>query len=446
MDPDADSSRIMAQLLVLVILTLINAFFAGAEMAVVSVNKNKIKRLAEDGNKNASLIQNLMQDSTKFLSTIQVAITLSGFFSSASAATGISKVLGQALENKGIPFSQNIAMVTVTIMLSYFTLVFGELVPKRIALQKAEEFAIWSVRPIYYISKILSPFIKLLSLSTHFILRIIGMKKDNLEEQVSEEEIKALLETGSETGVFNEIEAEMINSIFSFDDKIAKEIMVPRKEIDAIDLSEPKEQYMQELLQSRHSRVPVYDEDIDHIIGIVNLKDIVRMARGLTFDGIDLKEIMHPPYFVHTTKNTDELFQKMKADRQHIAVLIDEYGGTAGIVTMEDLLEEIVGDIWDEYDEIEQEEIKETEKGVYEVQGGTSLEDVNEELHLTLVSDNYDTVSGFVIEQLDYIPKETDHPVIQTEQAEITVEEVKENRILRLKFSLREKETSQDEK
>ena len=200
-------------------------------MAVVSVNKNRIKVLADEGSKRAALLQTLFEDSTKFLSTIQVAITLAGFFSSASAATGISQVLGGWIAQFGIPYSNTIAVVVVTIILSYFTLVFGELVPKRIALQKAEAFSLFVVQPIYIISKILSPFIKLLSLSTNGFLHLIGMKTENLEEAVSEEEIKKMLETGSENGVFNEIEKEMINSIFSFDDKTAKDVMVPRREV-----------------------------------------------------------------------------------------------------------------------------------------------------------------------------------------------------------------------
>ena len=200
MDADPDGNSIMFQLLFLVFLTLVNAFFAGAEMAVVSVNKNKIKVLAEEGSKKAMLVQTLFEDSTKFLSTIQVAITFAGFLSSASAATGISQLLGEWLKQFGIPYSGTIAVVAFTILLSYFNLVFGELVPKRIALQKAEEFSMMTVKPIYIISRILSPFIKLLSLSTNGVLRLAGMKTDHLEEAVTEEEIKAMLEMGSEAG------------------------------------------------------------------------------------------------------------------------------------------------------------------------------------------------------------------------------------------------------
>ena len=239
MDSDPGAAAIAAQILLLIALTMMNAFFAGAEMAVVSVNKNKIRMLADNGNKKAALIQKLSENSTGFLSTIQVAITFAGFFSSASAATGISQILGNRMAQSGIPYSQSIAMVVVTIILSYFNLVFGELVPKRVALQKAEAFSLFAVKPIYIISKIMAPFIALLSASTNGILRLLGLKTENLEEEVSEEEIRSMLQTGRESGVFNEIEQDMITSIFLFDDKKAREIMTPRQDMIAVDLSTP---------------------------------------------------------------------------------------------------------------------------------------------------------------------------------------------------------------
>ena len=210
METDPGAAQIAAQILLLIALTVMNAFFSGAEMAVVSVNKNRIRMLADGGNKKALLIQKLSEDSTGFLSTIQVAITFAGFFSSASAATGISQVLGVKFYSLGIPYGRSLAMVVVTILLSYFNLVFGELVPKRIALQKAEKFSLFAVGPIYAISKVMGPFIRLLSMSTNGILKLIGMKTENLEEEVSEEEIRSMLQTGRESGVFNKIEEEMI--------------------------------------------------------------------------------------------------------------------------------------------------------------------------------------------------------------------------------------------
>lgn len=425
---DPDGNSILFQLLFLAFLTLVNAFFAGAEMAVVSVNKNRIKVLADEGSKRAALLQTLFEDSTKFLSTIQVAITLAGFFSSASAATGISQVLGGWIAQFGIPYSNTIAVVVVTIILSYFTLVFGELVPKRISLQKAEAFSLFVVQPIYIISKILSPFIKLLSLSTNGFLHLIGMKTENLEEAVSEEEIKKMLETGSENGVFNEIEKEMINSIFSFDDKTAKDVMVPRREVFAIDIEEPLEKILDEILETRHSRIPVYEEQIDNIIGILQVKDVMIEARKKSFEEVDIRALLKEVFFVPDGKSTDELFREMQKTKNRMAVLIDEYGGVSGILTVEDLVEEVMGEITDEHEEevVELQKIGEKE---YLLDGSILIEELNEKLNLKLETENYDTLSGYLIEELGYIPKDSGQCELDADGVHFKILEVKEKRI-----------------
>lgn len=425
---DPDGNSILFQLLFLAFLTLVNAFFAGAEMAVVSVNKNRIKVLADEGSKRAALLQTLFEDSTKFLSTIQVAITLAGFFSSASAATGISQVLGGWIAQFGIPYSNTIAVVVVTIILSYFTLVFGELVPKRIALQKAEAFSLFVVQPIYIISKILSPFIKLLSLSTNGFLHLIGMKTENLEEAVSEEEIKKMLETGSENGVFNEIEKEMINSIFSFDDKTAKDVMVPRREVFAIDIEERLEKILDEILETRHSRIPVYEEQIDNIIGILQVKDVMIEARKKSFEEVDIRALLKEAFFVPDGKSTDELFREMQKTKNRMAVLIDEYGGVSGILTVEDLVEEVMGEITDEHEEevVELQKIGEKE---YLLDGSILIEELNEKLNLKLETENYDTLSGYLIEELGYIPKDSGQCELDADGVHFKILEVKEKRI-----------------
>lgn len=404
-------------------------------MAVVSVNKNKIRRLAENGNKKAVLIQKLMEDSTKFLSTIQVVITFANFFSSASAASGISKILGGWMSKFNIPFSETIALVIVTLLLSFVTLVLGELVPKRIALQKAEAFSLWTVKPIYIISKVMAPFIKLLSLSTNFILRLVGMKTENIEERVSEEEIKALLESGSEQGVFNEIEKEMITSIFSFDDKIAKDVMVPRKAVYAIDIEEPLEEYVDELLSSRHSKIPVYKEDIDNIIGVLHMKDFILAAKENTFTGVKIEEIMQEPYFVPESKNTDELFRDLQTKKNHMAILIDEYGGFSGIVTVEDLVEEVMGEINNGYEEEEPEFVQVDDK-TYVVDGQMLVDDLNDKLHLKLETENYDTMSGYMVEHLGYIPKDGTHPELKVDGVVLRVDQMEQKAIKKLKIML----------
>lgn len=409
MDSDPGAAQIAAQILLLIFLTLMNAFFAGAEMAVVSVNKNRIRMLADGGNKKAALIQRLSEDSTGFLSTIQVAITFAGFFSSASAATGISQILGDKMESLGIAYSQSISMVAVTIILSYFNLVFGELVPKRIALQKAEWFSLFAVQPVYVISKIMAPFIKLLSISTNGVLKLLGMKTNNLEEEVSEEEIRSMLQTGRESGVFNKIEEDMITSIFLFDDKRAREIMTPRQDMVAVDIKNPMDLVLNEILDSRHSRIPVYEEEIDNIIGILSMKDfIIEMNKNDQAD-VDIRTIMQKPYFIPENKKTDDLFLDMQKHKKKMAILVDEYGGVSGLVTLEDLIEEIVGDIQDEYDE-EEPLLIEMEPYVYKAAGSISLYDLDEVLNEEIES-SCDTLSGYLIEILGFIPGDSQMPL-----------------------------------
>ena len=409
MGTDPVAAQITAQILLLIALTIMNAFFAGAEMAVVSVNKNRIRMLADGGNKKATLIQKLSEDSTGFLSTIQVAITFAGFFSSASAATGISQVLGNKLDLLRVPYARGLSMVVVTIILSYFNLVFGELVPKRIALQKSEQFSLFAVRPIYIISKVMSPFIRLLSLSTNGVLRLLGMRTENLEEEVSEEEIRSMLQTGRESGVFNKIEEQMIKSIFLFDDKKAREIMIPRQDMVTIDVSQPLDQVLHDILNTRHSRIPVYEGEADNIIGILSMKDFsIEMSRT-DLEDIDIQTILQKPYFIPENKKTDDLFLEMQKNNRRMAVLIDEYGGVTGLVTMEDLIEEIVGDIYDEYEEAKP-QLTELEPFVFRVSGSISLYDLEEILH-GKINTSCDTLSGYLIESLGYIPMEDQIPM-----------------------------------
>ena len=435
METDPDGTQILMQLFILVLLTLVNAFFAGAEMAVVSVNKNRVKVLAEEGNKKALLIQSLFEDSTKFLSTIQVAITCAGFFSSASAATGISQVLSRWLEQFQIPYSGTISFFGVTILLMYFNLVFGELVPKRIALQKAEAFCFFTVQPIYTVSKILSPFIKLLSVSTNAFLHLIGMKTEDLEEAVSEEEIKALLEMGNSRGIFEEHEYEMINSVFSFDDKSARDVMTPRREVFTIDIADSFEDNIEAVLESRHSRIPVYEESIDNIIGTLHMKDLMIAMQKKLVDQEDIRPFLEKPFFVPDSKDADELFRELQRTQNHMAVLIDEYGGFSGIVTVEDLVEEIVGEINEEHDCVTP-EIVQIEEKRYMVDGTMLIEDLNEKLDLNLKTENYDTVSGFLIEILGYIPESLKHEKVVVENVSFEIRELKDNRISKVLLTI----------
>lgn len=433
MDPEPMS--LVSQFILILVLTLLNAFFASAEMAIVSVNRNRIKMLADDGDKKASLLADLLEEPNKFLSTIQVGITLAGFFSSASAATGISEVIGASLSQLGIPYAQSISLVVITLLLSYVTLVFGELVPKRIALQKSEQMAMLSVRPIVFVSKFAKPFVKLLSLSTNLLLRVIGMSDTDLEEKVSREEIKSLVDAGEEYGVINQIEKEMINSIFDFDDKLAKEVMTPRTEVYMINSQLPLS--IEELLEENYSRIPVYEGDIDNIIGVLYLKDFLHEAYQVGFENVNLKKLLHRPYFVPECKNIDQLFKELQKSKKHLAVLIDEYGGFSGIVTIEDLIEEVMGDINDEYDEDEP-FIRKIDNDTYIVNGLISIKELNDKLHLNLdeETEDYDTLGGFLINQIDYIPSETEECMVEYENLLFKVQCVKDKRIETVKIHI----------
>ncbi|AJA49950.1 HlyC/CorC family protein [Clostridium pasteurianum DSM 525 = ATCC 6013] len=434
-EPEPEPNHMTSQFILIAILTLINAFFASAEMAIVSLNKNKIKFLSEDGNKKAKLLEKLMEDPTKFLSTIQVGITFAGFFSSASAATGISNKFSAVLINLNIPYSKEIALVLITIALSYITLVFGELFPKRIALQKPETIALFSVVPIFYISKVMIPFVKLLSVSTNSLVSITGLDKEDSDEKLSKEDIKYLIETGKEQGVIDEAEKDMINGIFEFEDKLAKEVMTPRPEVFLIDVNRPITLLLDSLLEEKYSRIPVYEDDIDNIIGILNIKDVVIEAHKKGFESIDIRSILHTPYFVYENKNINKLFKELKNFRNHMAVLIDEYGGFSGIVTIEDLIEEVMGDIEDEYDDYEP-NIRKVDNNTYIVNGLLSLNDLNDRLNLNLVSKSYDTIGGFLVSMLGRIPKKDEEKVIEYENIIFQIEEVNKKRIEKVKICI----------
>ncbi len=432
-DPDPDGNSIITQIIILIVLTLINAFFSCAEMATVSVNKNKIKRLAEAGNKKANLVQNLIEEPTKFLSTIQVAITFAGFFSSASAATGLSGPLGQWLVTHKIPYGDQISLILITVILSYFTLVFGELVPKRIALQNAEAISLFAVKPILMISKGASPFIHLLTSSTNLVMKLFGGKGDVVEDILSREEIKSLVEEGQVHGVLNENEKEMINSIIEFDDKLAKEIMTPKINVYAVNVLDPLDEYIVTLLETKYSRIPVYEDDIDNIVGILYSKDFMREAVKTGYQNVDIRSIMTKPYLVPESKNIYELFKELQKSKNHIAVLIDEYGGFSGIVTMEDLVEEVMGDIEDEYD-ITTSKIKKLDNDTYLIDGLLTIDELNSKLDLNISSENYETISGLLIDTMGEIPGDHDDRTIELDNLVFKIESVNKKRIEKIKL------------
>ncbi|MET3617152.1 putative hemolysin [Peptoniphilus olsenii] len=407
-----DGGALWLKLLLIVILTSINAFFASAEMAMVSANNNKIKELAEEGDQRALTLLGISQDQTRFLSTIQVAITLAGFFSSGSAATSISKVFGAFLMNNGIIYGHTISFILVTLLLSYLTLVFGELVPKRIALQNSENVALNSARTISIASKIFYPFVKLLSFSTAVVLKIMGKYSEDVEEKISEEELKSYIKVSTQQGVINSAGEEMIVNIMDFDDKLAYEIMTPRTSIYMVDYDAFSTETVDEILREGYSRMPVYRQNTDNILGTVYIKDIFVEYAKNNYEKINLDNCIKSPYFVPETKKIDQLLKELQSTKNYVAILIDEYGGFSGMVTVEDIVEEIVGEIEDEYDQ-EIPQIERISENEFIVDGSMDIEDINDKIGTYLYSDNHETISGLIIEKLGFIPEETEKEKLQ---------------------------------
>lgn len=427
MNPDPESQQIILQLILIVVLTMLNAFFASAEMALVSLNKNRVKSQAETGDKKAVMLAKLVDDPSKFLATIQVGITLAGFFSSASAATSIATRLESVFG--GSSFAKELSIIVVTIVLSYITLVFGELYPKRLALQKSEEIARVSVRPIMAVGVVLRPFVKFLSFSTDILVKLTRMEKNTDNEKMTREEMQLLIETGRRDGVIEVEELQMLRGVFEMDNKYAREVMVPRTDAFMIDAETESEELCDALLSENFSRVPVFTGDQDSVLGILHMKDFFAEARKSGFENIDVKALVKDAYFAQETMFIDDLLKNMQRTRNQMAILMDEYGGVAGIVTVEDLLEEIVGEIDDEND-VFSDEVKKIDETTFIVEGRMPLDDFNEMFHVELPSRGVDTVAGFVLTLTGTIPEEDDKVVVEYGTLRFTVEEMNDARLV----------------
>lgn len=427
MNPDPESQQIILQLILIVVLTMLNAFFASAEMALVSLNKNRVKSQAETGDKKAVMLAKLVDDPSKFLATIQVGITLAGFFSSASAATSIATRLESVFG--GSSFAKELSIIVVTIVLSYITLVFGELYPKRLALQKSEKIARVSVRPIMAVGVVLRPFVKFLSFSTDILVKLTRMEKNTDNEKMTREEMQLLIETGRRDGVIEVEELQMLRGVFEMDNKYAREVMVPRTDAFMIDAETESEELCDALLSENFSRVPVFTGDQDSVLGILHMKDFFAEARKSGFENIDVKALVKDAYFAQETMFIDDLLKNMQRTRNQMAILMDEYGGVAGIVTVEDLLEEIVGEIDDEND-VFSDEVKKIDETTFIVEGRMPLDDFNEMFHVELPSRVVDTVAGFVLTLTGTIPEEDDKVVVEYGTLRFTVEEMNDARLV----------------
>ena len=419
----------ISQLIFLFILILLNAYFAATEIAFISLNDAKIEKQAKDGNKKAKQIQKMLKNPSKFLATIQIGITLAGFLSSAFASDAFAGMLAPVL-NEWMPFIsiatwQNISIVIITIILSFFTLVFGELVPKRLAMKYYEKISFATIGVIKGISVVTAPFVKLLTWSTNLVSKIFGVGEQE-EEIVTEEEIKMMVNQGEEKGSIEENEKELINNVFEFNDIIASEIMTYRTDIYAIEMNEDIYGILDEIDEYKYSRIPVYEETIDDIKGILFLKDILKLVS--TRKEFKIADIMREAYFVPESKPIDEIFEELQANKMQMAIAVDEYGGTAGLLTMEDILEELVGNIFDEYDDVEV-EYKRLDDNTYLIDGSVSLYEMKKILDIELPEGDYETLSGYLIEKLGRLPEEDEHPVIEDEHLTYKIEEYEDRRI-----------------
>ncbi len=396
------------QILLQIILIALNAFFAATEIAVISLNEKKVRALAEDGNKKAVKMLKIIEEPTQFLSTIQIGITLAGFLGSAFAADNFAEVLSAAISKAFNLSADNtkiintVAVVLVTLILSYFTLIFGELVPKRIAMKHKEKLANSVCGIISFLAAVLKPIIWFLTISTNAVLRLVGIDPHEKEEPVSEEDIVLMLDAGADEGSLDHDDIEYIKNVFKLDKMTAEDVMTPRKSVISISYEASDKEILEIIEEESYSRIPVYEDNPDKIIGILHACDYLLKRNEKNFD---LKSILHTPVFVPETVSLDVLFKDMQTDHNHLAVVVNEYGETSGIVTMEDILEEIVGEIWDERDE-EIDEFKKIGDNTYKVLCTASLEDFREYFKLEDEEElDVSTVNGWITEITGIIPE-----------------------------------------
>ena len=421
----------IGSIILLIVLIFLNAIFASAEIAVISMNDAKLKKLTEEGNKKAIKLTKLTEQPARFLATIQVVITLAGFLNSAFAADYFADPLVDLFISLGAPVPRNVlssvAVIIITVILSYFNLVFGELVPKRIAMKKTESLSLALASPLYTISKIFTPLVFLLTVSTNGVLRLLGIDPNESEEQVTEEEIRMMLSEGSQQGTIDQSETEMIQNVFDFNDISVEQICTHRIDVTSLDINDSLETWQGIIFESRHTFYPVYKENTDNIVGILNTKDYFRMENKSKEEIIN--HAIDKPWFVPENMKANVLFQNMKTSRKYIAVLIDEYGGMSGLITLHDLIEALVGDLYELEDAVQSPDIQQIGENSWEIQGSADLEDVAEALGIQLPTEDFDTYNGYVCDVIGRVPANGETFSCETEDLSIQVHSVVNHRI-----------------
>ncbi len=425
---------IPSQLLLQAILILVNAFFAATEIAVLSLNATQLEKKAEKGEKTAKRLLKLTQEPSGFLSTIQIGITLAGFLGSAFAADNFSGYLVDWIYNDigftalSLTTLDTLAVIVITLILSYFTLIFGELVPKRIAMQKPYEVSKLSCGVVLAVAKVVKPVVKFLSMSTNAILRILHLKTEAEEDTITEEEILMMIELGEKRGVLDEDESEWLQNIFDFDDTCIREIMTHSVDVISIALDASDDEIINIIKKTGISRYPVYDHDDENIIGILHVRDYLL---NLQTKEKSFKDILTPPaYFIPDSMTADDLFEDMQTKNIHFAIAIDEFGEMSGIITLEDLVEEIVGNIYDEHDAYEQPSIQTINDHQWKVSGNVNIEDLSKELDTEIpVDEDYDTIGGYIYSHLRSIPKDGTTKTIKADNLTFQITKIQNRRI-----------------
>jgi putative hemolysin len=423
-------------LFVILILVIINGFFAASEMALVSIKPTDFHKIRSRGYKNADLLEKVTRDSTKYLSTIQVAITFAGFLSSAFAGSTLSVYFVDWLATLNINISENLGVIIITFFLSFFTLVFGELVPKRIALSGSVKFALFSAPIINIFMIVFRPFVWLLSISTNAVLKLFGIKNNNETDKITEKEIKEMIVYGHIEGLYKTEESKMMQRIFRLDDLTAEMIMTPKDEIKGLMIESLD---IESAINSRFSRLPVFGKDKNDIKGVIFFKDLLLEVKDKNLDEVNYENIIRPPYIVHEKTRANRLLREMKENFNHLAFVVNEKQELEGIVTFEDILEEIVGNIYDEHDLLTDIDESETEFA-YILDGDMLISDINGKLGIIIDKESldYETIGEFVINQLGYVPKSNQHPVINIDVGSIEVLSTRKNRISQIELLIDE--------
>ena len=422
-----------AQILLQIVFILLNAFFAGSEIAFLSLNQIKLSKQAEEGDKTAARLLVLVENPNRFLSAIQVAITLSGFLGAAFGTENFSGYLADFLVDVGLPLSPSvagvIAMVVVTIIISFFSIAFGEMVPKRIAMQKPDMWARMALGTVKAISLVFAPMMWLLDVTTNGTLKLLGMKTKADDGAASEEDIRLMVENSGEQGAIAQEEQQWIENVFDFGDMVASDVMTPEPDVTAFSIDETPENIIQAIQETGLSRYPVYEEDINDICGVLNARDFLLNLQAKNPKPI--KGLLRRAYFVPESVHADQLFKDMQSQKHHFAIVVDEYGGTAGVVTMEDLLEEIVGNIYDEFDPEEPQPIVQVKEGLWRVQGSARVEELADVADITIPEDaDYDTLGGMVMSCLSTIPEDGSKLTVETNGLRIRVEMVEDRKVI----------------